>query len=327
LERFINEIARDVTDPEKGISVWERLRAYQIMTAPPGDVKEVRQRSLFRLDPLGAGSDYTVFVHHLGVASLDLGFGGENDGGAYHSIYDSFDHYTRFGDPTFDYGVALTKVAGRATLRFANAEVLPFEISGMTEAVERFTNQVIKLADEKRTGVEEKNRRIQEKTFEAYFDPTLPFVVPKSEPPVPFLNFAPLQNALSRLKDESRNLEQLLQQVPSDNEKLSGEGRNQLNQVLRQAERALTRKEGLPRRSWFKHEIYAPGFYTGYQVKTLPGIREALEQQNWREAEEQIKEAADTIDQFTHFLNGLAPLISSPTISSHSSPDSRSLVH
>jgi N-acetylated-alpha-linked acidic dipeptidase len=279
------------------------------------------------LDPLGAGSDYTVFVHHLGVASLDLGFGGENDGGSYHSIYDSFDHYTRFGDPTFDYGVALTKVTGRAILRFANSEVLPFEFSGMADAVERFTNQVIRLADEKRAEVEEKNRRVLEKTLEAYFDPTLPFVLPKSQPVVPFLNFAPLQNALSRLKEGSSKLEQLLQRIPSDNDRLSGKGRSQANQLLAQAERALTAKEGLPRRPWFKHEVYAPGFYTGYQVKTLPGIREALEQQNWHEAEEQIRQAADTLDQFTYLLNDLNSMISSPKISSQSSPDSWSSAH
>jgi N-acetylated-alpha-linked acidic dipeptidase len=70
------------------------------------------------------------------------------------------------------------------------------------------------------------------------------------------------------------------------------------NAVLVTAERALTRSEGLPRRPWFRHQIYAPGLYTGYGVKTLPAVREALEERRFDEATAQIPNVAAAIEAY-----------------------------
>src|SRR5213079_3343575 len=167
----------------------ERLRALRLTRGSPEDQKEARDRAEFRIGALGSGSDYTVFLDHLGIASLDVRFGGENAGGAYHSIYDSFDHYTRFGDPGFQYGVALAQTAGRIVLRLANAEVLPFEFGASADAIGGYAREVAKLADDLREETEKTNRLIREGRYEAAADPKEPFVAPKPKAPVPHLNF------------------------------------------------------------------------------------------------------------------------------------------
>src|SRR5205085_2516176 len=201
LEKFVNEVARDVTDPEKKIPVLERTRARQILEGSAEERKEARERPDIRIGALGSGSDFTPFLQHLGVASLNLGFGGEDGGGSYHSIYDSFDNYVRFLDPTFDYGVALAETAGRLVLRFADADTLPLSFDDFTETIAQYVKEVTKLADDTRDDIAEKNRRIADGTFRANFDPTQTYVEPKAEAPAPFLNFAPLQNALARLRE------------------------------------------------------------------------------------------------------------------------------
>jgi N-acetylated-alpha-linked acidic dipeptidase len=304
LEKFINEVARDVTDPQKKISVWERARAQQIINGSADERREARERADLRIDPLGSGSDYTPFLQHAGVAALDIGFGGEgSSGGVYHSIYDTFDHFTRFVDPTFDYGVALAQVGGRAVLRFANADVLPYAFTNFSDSVAQYVREVTKLADDAREETREKNRRISDKTFAAVFDPTAPYVQPTPDAPVPFMNFAPLQNALARLQESAQKYDAAAR---AQTGKLTPQAQAALDDALRQTERAMLREQGLPRRAWFRHQIYAPGFYTGYGVKTLPGVREAIEQRNWTEAEQQIGLVAETI-------NGIATAIDRAT--------------
>ena len=296
LERFINEVARDVVDPQKKISVWERARALQLVRGAADARREARERTDLRIGALGSGSDYTPFIQHLGIASLNLGYGGEDGGGSYHSIYDSFDHYTRFGDPNFDYGLALAQTCGRATLRLANADVLPLRFDNFADAVERYSREVIKLADDMREEARQRNRNIGERHFEAVADPTEPYVAPTPQAPVPFLNFAPLQNAAARLQESARAYDAAVNEMQSSNRQLTNARQQELDRILIRTERAMTRAEGLPRRPWFKHQIYAPGFYTGYGVKTLPGVREAIEQRNYREAGEQIGVVAATIE-------------------------------
>lgn len=288
LEKFINEVAREVTDPQKKISVSDRARAARIMSGNT----EARERYDLRIGALGSGSDYTPFLQHLGISSLNLGFGGEDGGGSYHSIYDSFDHYTRFGDPNFDYGIALAQVAGRTTLRFANSDVLPFEFTNFTDTASNYLREVVRLSDDVREEIREKNRRINDGTFAAVFDPTEIFVMPKTESPAPFLNFSPLQNSFARLQDSTRKYQMAMMQKGIPN----GANKTQLNEILMKVERAMTTANGLPRRGWFRHQIYAPGFYTGYGVKTLPAVREAIEQHDWKEANEQIIVVAKTIE-------------------------------
>ena len=290
LEKFVNEVAKSVPDPETKLNVWDRMRAQQIVNGSPDAKKEARERADLRIDALGSGSDYTPFIQHLGIASLDMGFGGESGGGSYHSIYDSFDHYVRFGDPTFEYGVALSKVCGHTVLRLANADTLPFEFTNFADTVNMYANEVIKLADTIRDETRSANEIIANGMLAAVQDPTQKFVMPIPKVAVPFLNFAPLQNAVARLTVSAKEF-----QKTSVGKTISPDARRQLDLALMNTERSMT-GSGLPRRDWFRHEIYAPGFYTGYGVKTLPGIREAIEQRNWKEASDEISVVARTIE-------------------------------
>jgi N-acetylated-alpha-linked acidic dipeptidase len=294
LEGFMNEVARDVVDPQKQITVLERARALAIRNGSPPERDEARTRSDIRIDALGSGSDFTPFLQHLGVASLNIGFGGEDGGGSYHSIYDSIEHYERFGDPTFQYGVTLAKTIGRVVLRLADADVLPFRPSALAETVGRYVREVKALEDSTRAATDERNRMIADGTYAAVADPTRPFVVPPVQDVVPHLNFAPLENALDRVQTSAAAFDR----AARERRGLSTEQRAALDRLLMGLERALTRPEGLPGRPWFVHQVYAPGFYTGYGVKTLPGVREAIEQRKWKEAEAQIVVLAGVLDGY-----------------------------
>jgi N-acetylated-alpha-linked acidic dipeptidase len=287
LEKLVNQVARDVADPQTGLSVLERLRALRLTRGTPEEQREAREREDLRLGALGSGSDYTAFLDHLGVASLDLRYGGEGTGGSYHSIYDSIDHFTRFIDPGFEYGAALVRTAGRVVLRLAEADVLPFDFAASAEAVGLYAREVEKLADDLRAETERRNRLIREKRFEAAADPRETFVAPRPQEPVPPLDFAPLRSAVARLAAGARAYGESARSPSAEREG-----------ILRKSERALTATEGLPRRPWFKHLVYAPGFYTGYGVKTLPGIREALEERDWPETRAQIRAAARAIERY-----------------------------
>lgn len=303
LEKFINEVGRTVADPQTKMTVWERARAQQIVSGSASARREMMERADLRIAPLGSGSDYTPFLQHLGIASLNIGFGGEDGGGSYHSIYDSFDHFTRFGDPNFDYGIALAKVCGHATLRLADADVLPFEFVNFADTVNQYVAEVVRLADAMRDETAMTNQLISSGMLVAVQDPTQKYVVPKTEKAVPNLDFKPLQNALTRLKESAGKY-----QTASGNTQMSAAARKSLDEILLKSERFLTTDAGLPRRDWFKHQIYAPGFYTGYGVKTLPGVREAIEQRDWTEAARQIKIAAETIENFAAEIDRAAAL-------------------
>jgi N-acetylated-alpha-linked acidic dipeptidase len=261
-----------VIDPQKNIPVGARLRAFRQVKGSAEEKKEAQDRPELRIGALGSGSDFTPFLQHLGIASLDIRYGGENGGGSYHSVYDSYDHYRRFGDPGFAYGIALAQTAGRVVLRLANAEVLPLEFANFAETISKYVKEV-----------------------EAVFDPTQPYHLPKPASPVPFLNFAPLENALARLRESARSYHTAMNKPHSTRRLPSLETRKALDLILMKTERAMITEAGLPGRPWYKHQIYAPGFYTGYGVKTLPGVREAIEGRRWTEAGEQIEIAAQTI--------------------------------
>ncbi|MFI5196983.1 MAG: transferrin receptor-like dimerization domain-containing protein [Thermoanaerobaculia bacterium] len=293
LERFMDEIARDVVDPETKVSLAERQRARRLVRGSPEAKKDAKEHPGLRLEALGSGSDYSPFLQHLGIASLDLGFRGESAGGSYHSIYDSFDHFSRFIDPEYAYGVTLSKTAGRVVLRLANAGTLPFTFEPLADTVARYAKEVVALSDELRERTDDENRNIAEKRWELAADPKETFVVPRPKAAVPFLNFAPLQNAVAALKKSAAAyaIAEKERKTP-----LAGEARAALDEALYTTERALTRKEGLPLRPWYVHQLYAPGFYTGYGVKTLPGVREAIEERRFDEAQKQIAAAAEAIE-------------------------------
>jgi N-acetylated-alpha-linked acidic dipeptidase len=309
LEKFMNEVGRDVPDPEKRVSVLERDRAVRIARGSADDRREARDRADLRIGALGSGSDYTPFLQHLGIASLNIGYGGENGGGSYHSIYDSFDNYTRFLDPNFDYGLALAQTSGRIVLRLADADVLPLAFNNLSDTVEKYIHEVTKLADDMREETEQKNRQISEHTLELVADPTQVYIVPKMEALVPPIDFAPLQNSLKRLQESARAYDAAMNENASAGATFSAEAQKSIDEALIKTERAMTNDQGLPRRPWFKHQIYAPGFYTGYGVKTLPGVREAIEQRNWKEANEEIKIVAQTLDHLAGAISEATFLI------------------
>jgi N-acetylated-alpha-linked acidic dipeptidase len=292
LEKFINGVARDIEDPEKKIPVWKRDQLARISRAPAAERDEVRRRSELRIGALGSGSDYTAFIDHLGIASLNLGFGGEDGGGIYHSIYDDFYWYTHFSDGDFIYGRALAQTAGTAMMRFADADLLPYDFTNFAETIRRYVEEVQKLWKTQSDEIRERNKEIEEGVFSATADPRKTAVPPPVETQPPFLNFAPLENGLAALTRGAERYDKAVQKAKLDKAGLEG-----VNEKLIRIERGLTLPDGLPGRPWFEHQIYAPGFYTGYGVKTLPGVREAIEQKRWKEADEQIVRVGKVLEK------------------------------
>ena len=307
LEKFINEVSREVIDPQTKVTVDERLKSRRIVDARDDERAEIRSRADLRVAPLGSGSDYTPFLQHLGLASMHIGYGGEDGGGSYHSVYDSYDHYTRFGDPGFQYGIAQAQTVGRAVLRLANADVLPFEFSNFANTVGKFVDEVAKLPEEMRKETDERNRQIEEKTIQSANDPLEKRIVPKPLPDVPFVNVAPLQNALRRIEQSAKKYDRAL--AIAMDRGISRETATRLNAQLRQMERHLTREEGLPGRPWYRHFLYAPGQYTGYGVKTIPSVREAMELRDWKEAEAQIPVTAKILENYATEIDRATALL------------------
>jgi len=299
LEPAFTEILKDVKDPQTNVSVFDRKRYSDIVDAGSAQKKkELIAKTTFDLEALGSGSDFSPFAQHIGIPSMNLGFGGEDDDGQYHSIYDSYDLYKRFKDPTFEYGVALAKVAGRTTLRFANAEALPFDFRNLQKTIGKYVTEVITLSNDMRENTAVENQLIKDNYYKIANNVTAPLLPPAAKAEVPFLNFASLQNAVSALEKATNSLNDVMGAANINDAKKAT-----LNIKLYKAEQTLLTKDGLPRRGWYRHAIYAPGFYTGYGVKTLPGIREAIEQRNFSEAQQQIEVAAGAINQLTTYLN------------------------
>jgi N-acetylated-alpha-linked acidic dipeptidase len=302
LEKFINSVARDVTDPEKNISAWKRDQLRRLSTAATPEARqEARQRADLRISALGSGSDYTAFIDHLGIASLNLGYGGEDGGGIYHSIYDDYYWYTHFSDGDFVYSRALAQTIGSAVLRLADADLLPYEFTNLADTVHRYVDELQKLWKSTSDGIQERNRQIEEGVFSATSDPRRPMEPPKAEAMPPFLNFAPLENGAAALTRSAARYEKALANATLAGRQFSG-----LNQKLIQTERGLTDPEGLPRRPWFKHQLYAPGFYTGYGVKTIPAVREAIEQKLWPEAEAQMGRVGKVLENEAKMIDAAA---------------------
>jgi N-acetylated-alpha-linked acidic dipeptidase len=305
LQQLVSDVARDVTDPQTGVSVLERRKsAMAAYTSSAKAKKEILSSSSMTIGAMGSGSDYSPFIQHLGIPALNIGFGGEDDGGEYHSIYDSYDHYKRFKDPKFEYGVALAKTAGRATLRLVNANILPFDFNGFYKTVNGYMNEVTALTDNLREATEIENQMIKENRYKLASDPTKTFVQPVAKESVPYLNFSALLNAVSQLEKSASTYSELVKLNPNPNTNLA-----KLNKLLYTAEQNLMIDEGLPRRPWFRHSIYAPGYYTGYGVKTLPGIREAIEERNWKEAQQQIEIVASKLMNYSKQVDAAAAIL------------------
>ena len=305
LEHLVNDVARDIQDPETKLSVWQRSHLHDLAEAKTDDDrKEVRQRADARMSALGSGSDYTAFIDHLGIASLNLGYGDEDDGGIYHSVYDDFYWFTHFSDTDFVYGRALSQTIGTAVMRLAGADLLPFEFTDLADTIHVYQKELKKMADDARAKLTEQNKEIEEGVFSATNDPRRPRVPPPHEDVPPFLNFAPLDNAADALTLSSARYQEALKKAWAAG--ISPVTLQDLNQKLMQSERRLTSPDGLLRRPWYQHMIYAPGVYSGYDAKTLPGVREAIEQKHWAEADSEIARVATVLNAETTLINSAA---------------------
>ncbi len=322
LEAFINAVARDITDPETGLSVWKRAQLKQIGKGTTDERNEARARKDLRIEALGSGSDYTPFLQHAGVASLNLGFGDEATAyqGVYHSIYDDFAWATRFGDTSFVYGRALAQTIGTAIMRLASADVVPYEFAGLADNVSKYVGEVKKLLTDRQDQAKERNRELAESVFVALASPQAPERAPAAAEVPPFLNFAPLDNGLAALDKSAQRYDGLLAQLgrrasgPAGSEAADPARFRDVNLKLMRSERTLILPDGLPGRPWFRHQIYAPGLYTGYGVKTLPGVREAIERNRWSEADQQIARLGGVLEAEAKAIDeasaALEPLVS-----------------
>ncbi len=298
LQTLMTEVARDVNDPQTNVSVLQRLKSKKITDASSAkNKKEAMAKNELELGALGSGSDYSPFFQHLGVPALNLGFGGEDNGGEYHSIFDSYDDYRRFKDPSFVYGVALSKTAGHAALRMADADVLPFDFRDLYKTINGYATELITMTNDMREITRLENDIIKANNYSLAEDTAQRIHAPKQKDEVPYIDFSPLQNALTSLQKNTDTLNSVWHKADS-----TQSNHDALNKILYHAEQQLLLVNGLPKRSWYKHAIYAPGFYTGYGVKTLPGIREAIEQRNWKQAQEQIILAAEAINKLSNYL-------------------------
>jgi N-acetylated-alpha-linked acidic dipeptidase len=294
LEKFINGVARDITDPETGASVERRLRASEVMRAPAARRDALRSRTDLHIGALGSGSDYTTFLQHLGIPSIDLGFYGEGGRGAYHSAYDDFYWYTHFSDTSFVYGRALAQTTGTAVMRLADADVIPYDYTDLSETVQGYVGELKRLAGGIASDVSEHNAEVRDSTFALTNDPRAPMAAPTIEAAVPSLDFAPLDSATARLARDAKAYNAAFTSALSASSS-SGDF-SALNSQLIASEHLLTSDAGLPGRPWFKHLLYAPGVNTGYGVKTVPTVREAIEAKDWPLASREIVRVATALD-------------------------------
>ncbi len=299
LRRLLDETAADVPDPETGVSVRDRALAEIQVRALAADAsadlkaraKAARDGADLPTEDLGSGSDYTPFVQHLGVASINFGFEGEGQsGGVYHSAYDTFEHYDRFGDPGFAYGVALARTAGRLALRAADAELAPFQFTDLATTVTGQVAELKALVASEREHALALNGLIDRKAFALADDPTISSGPPEPETPPPALDFSPLDSALGRLTASAKAYDAAAAGP------IAPEAAARANVILLGLEQTLTDPAGLPGRPWYRHLIYAPGLLTGYGAKTLPGVREAIEGRRWAEAADYIGKTARVLD-------------------------------
>jgi N-acetylated-alpha-linked acidic dipeptidase len=299
LEPFLNDVARSIIDPEKNIPVWKRDQNVGIARARNEQEKaQIRSMQNLPIGALGSGSDYTAFLDFLGMSTAALAYGGESGGGIYHSIYDDFYWYTHFDDPTFVYERAESQTMGTAVMRMADADLLPYDFNALTATVRKYEGELEALAQSERDEIREQNHEIDDGTLMNASDPTETYVAPKKEDMPPYLNFAPLKNSLDSLARASdRYARDHAKAMASGGSAIASASLAGVNQKLYMCERSLTSDKGLPGRPWFKHQLYAPGFYTGYGVKTIPAVREAIEQKNWTLATDQIEVVAGVLNK------------------------------
>jgi N-acetylated-alpha-linked acidic dipeptidase len=298
LEKLVSSVARDVEDPETKMTVYERAQLTRIGEEKDAEKRsEIRKRDDLEIGMLGDGSDYTAFQDFAGISTLSLEFGGEDSGDQYHSIYDDFYWYTHFVDVDFSYGRALAQTAGTAILRLADADLIPVEYSPQAEAIAHYEADLEKLLKDKQDEITEQNLELREGVFKATADPRKTFVPPPEELPPPFLDFTPLKNAIVRLKKSADLYSQALTQWKAQGSPaFPQQSLDQVNADLLRISRLFLNQRGLPERPWFKNQVYAPGAFTGYEAKPMAAVREYMDEKKWKEAEGQIPQVAQVIE-------------------------------
>ncbi|QQR72527.1 MAG: M28 family peptidase [Holophagales bacterium] len=304
LTALVEGVAREVRDPRRAIPVADRLRAAALLGSDEEAKRAARAGHPVQLEPLGSGSDFTPFLQHLGIASLNLGFGGEDEYGQYHSAYDSVEHFHRFMDSDHAYGVAMAQVGGRLTLRLANADLLPFAPTAFAKSVAGFVDEVEALTVRMRREAEERQEALAAGLYEAAQSARVRRTPPPPLDAVPFLNFAPLDNAVTRLVASAEACEHAL--TTAEAVALPAASRREIDRILGGLEATLTSIDGLPDRPWYRNLLYAPGQYTGYGTKTLPAVREAIELRRWKEAEAEVPRLAAALERFAAALDQAA---------------------
>ncbi len=287
-QHLVNSVAEDVTDPQTGKSVAERLRAsiiagaYDHERTSPEALAAAEKGGDVPIGPLGSGSDYSGFLQHLGLASLNLGYGGEDEsGGVYHSIYDSYHHMTTFDDPGLVYGAVLSKTVGRLVLRIADSDTPPQRFGDFASTVAGYLGEVKKLAADRRAEDEKRLKLTEAGAFKSSTDPKDPVGPPTAVAMTPHIEFAALEDAVDQLKKSATAYDAAYAKRGAA---LSPAARGKLNTMLADIDQLLVDAKGLPGRPWFVNMVYAPGRFTGYGAKTLPGVREAIEERRFDDA-------------------------------------------
>ena len=298
LQIFISGVARDIQDPETRTSVFQRSHLASIARAKDADERSaIRKRSDLLVKALGDGSDFTAFQDFAGISTLSVEFGDENDGDQYHSIYDDFYWYTHFIDTDFSYGRALAQTAGTAMMRLAGADLIPVDYSPQAEAIAKYESELEKLLKDKQDEFTERNLELQEGVFTATADPRKPSVPPPAETVPPYMNFSPMKNAIELLKKSSDRYSKALSDWHAKGSPaLPEQSLNLVNADLLRISRLFLNQKGLPERPWFKNQIYAPGAYTGYGAKPIAAVREYMDAKKWKEAEAQVPQVAQVIE-------------------------------
>jgi N-acetylated-alpha-linked acidic dipeptidase len=297
LSVLVSEVARGIRDPETALSVYERARLSGIAEAKSADERaDLRKRKDLPVEALGDGSDFTAFQDFAGISTLDMGFGGEEAGTQYHSIYDSFYWYTHFADTDFAYGRALAQVAGTAMLRLADADFIPVDYAPQAEAIGKYEEELETLLKQKQDEYTERDLELKEGVFAATVDPRKPLIAPPAEPVPPFMNFAPLKNAVGDLQKSAARYSKVLAAYRAKGSPvLAASALTTLNADLLGVSRTFLNARGLPERPWFKNQIYAPGAYTGYGAKPIAAVREYMDQRQWTKAEAQVPQVAQAV--------------------------------
>jgi N-acetylated-alpha-linked acidic dipeptidase len=298
LQNFISGVARDVQDPETPMSVFARARLAAIANAKDADERsDRRKRGDLVVDALGDGSDFTAFQDYAGISTLDLGFGGEDDGDQYHSVYDDFHWYTTFVDTDFAYGRALSQTAGSAIMRMADADWLPMDYAPQVDAIAKYETELEKLLKDKQEEFAERNLELKEGVFVATNDPRRPLKPPPSETVPPYIDFSQMKNAIDALRTSAEHFsEDIADFKAKGSPALSQKSLDLINADLLRISRLFLNQKGLPERPWFKNQIYAPGAYTGYGAKPIAAVREYMDQKKWREAESQVPQVSRVIE-------------------------------